>query len=39
MYSKLKESEERSREMVEQMENLKKEMEESRSCSDKGETT
>uniref|UniRef100_A0A4W6EJC7 non-specific serine/threonine protein kinase n=1 Tax=Lates calcarifer TaxID=8187 RepID=A0A4W6EJC7_LATCA len=34
--SKLKESEERSREMGEQMENLKKEMEESRSRSDKG---
>ncbi|XP_040920126.1 serine/threonine-protein kinase MRCK beta isoform X4 [Toxotes jaculatrix] len=34
--SKLKESEERSREMGEQMENLKKEMEESRSHSDKG---
>uniref|UniRef100_A0A4W6EJF7 non-specific serine/threonine protein kinase n=1 Tax=Lates calcarifer TaxID=8187 RepID=A0A4W6EJF7_LATCA len=36
--SKLKESEERSREMGEQMENLKKEMEESRSRSDKGES-
>ncbi|XP_071323488.1 serine/threonine-protein kinase MRCK beta isoform X6 [Trachinotus anak] len=34
--SKLKESEERSREMGEQVENLKKEMEESRSRSDKG---
>uniref|UniRef100_A0A3B4UXS7 non-specific serine/threonine protein kinase n=1 Tax=Seriola dumerili TaxID=41447 RepID=A0A3B4UXS7_SERDU len=34
--SKLKDSEERSREMGEQMENLKKEMEESRSRSDKG---
>ncbi|KAM9339437.1 serine/threonine-protein kinase MRCK beta isoform 2-T2 [Symphorus nematophorus] len=34
--SKLKESEERSREMGEQMENLKKEIEESRSRSDKG---
>ncbi|XP_070843124.1 serine/threonine-protein kinase MRCK beta isoform X6 [Chaetodon trifascialis] len=34
--SKLKESEERSREMGEQMESLKKEMEESRSRSDKG---
>lgn len=39
MSSKLKESEERSRDIEEQMENLKKEMEESRSCSDKGETT
>uniref|UniRef100_A0A8P4K771 non-specific serine/threonine protein kinase n=1 Tax=Dicentrarchus labrax TaxID=13489 RepID=A0A8P4K771_DICLA len=36
--SKLKESEERSREMAEQMESLKKEMEESRFRSDKGET-
>ncbi|XP_070781576.1 serine/threonine-protein kinase MRCK beta isoform X2 [Enoplosus armatus] len=36
MESKLKESEERSREMGEQMEGLKKEMEESRSRSDKG---
>ncbi|XP_039980447.1 serine/threonine-protein kinase MRCK beta isoform X2 [Xiphias gladius] len=34
--SKLKESEERSREIGEQMENMKKEMEESRSRSDKG---
>uniref|UniRef100_A0A8C4E383 non-specific serine/threonine protein kinase n=1 Tax=Dicentrarchus labrax TaxID=13489 RepID=A0A8C4E383_DICLA len=34
--SKLKESEERSREMAEQMESLKKEMEESRFRSDKG---
>ncbi|XP_069371018.1 serine/threonine-protein kinase MRCK beta isoform X3 [Paralichthys olivaceus] len=34
--SKLKESEERSREMGEQMENLKKEMEDSRSRSDRG---
>ncbi|XP_023251074.1 serine/threonine-protein kinase MRCK beta isoform X4 [Seriola lalandi dorsalis] len=34
--SKLKDSEERSREMGEQMENLKKEMEEGRSRSDKG---
>ncbi|XP_008297136.1 serine/threonine-protein kinase MRCK beta isoform X2 [Stegastes partitus] len=34
--SKLKESEERGRDMGEQMENLKKEMEESRSRSDKG---
>lgn len=34
--SKLKESEERSREMGEQMENLKKEMEDSRSRTDKG---
>ncbi|XP_045916724.1 serine/threonine-protein kinase MRCK beta isoform X1 [Micropterus dolomieu] len=34
--SKLKESEERSREMGEQMEGLKKDMEESRSRSDKG---
>lgn len=34
--SKLKESEERSREMGEQVDNLKKEMEESRSHSDKG---
>ncbi|XP_070704875.1 serine/threonine-protein kinase MRCK beta [Pempheris klunzingeri] len=34
--SKLKESEERSRDMGEQMESLKKEMEESRSRSDKG---
>ncbi|XP_026196931.1 serine/threonine-protein kinase MRCK beta isoform X1 [Anabas testudineus] len=34
--SKLKESEERCREMAEQMENLRKEFEESRSCSDKG---
>lgn len=36
--SKLKDSEERSREIGEQMEGLKKEMEESRSRSDKGET-
>lgn len=36
--SKLKDSEERSKEMGEQMEGLKKEMEESRSRSDKGET-
>lgn len=35
-YSKLKETEERSKEMVEQMETLKKEMEETRSRSDKG---
>uniref|UniRef100_I3KS58 non-specific serine/threonine protein kinase n=1 Tax=Oreochromis niloticus TaxID=8128 RepID=I3KS58_ORENI len=34
--SKLKETEERSKEMVEQMETLKKEMEETRSRSDKG---
>ncbi|XP_041831352.1 serine/threonine-protein kinase MRCK beta isoform X5 [Melanotaenia boesemani] len=34
--SKLKDSEEKSREMVEQMENLRKEVEESRSRSDKG---
>ncbi|KAM7396076.1 hypothetical protein PAMA_007377 [Pampus argenteus] len=34
--SKLKESEERSREMGEQMESLKKEMEDSRSCTNKG---
>uniref|UniRef100_G3PKI0 CDC42 binding protein kinase beta (DMPK-like) n=1 Tax=Gasterosteus aculeatus aculeatus TaxID=481459 RepID=G3PKI0_GASAC len=39
MESKLKESEERSREMGEQVESLKKEMEDSRSRSDKGETT
>uniref|UniRef100_A0AAQ5YLG5 non-specific serine/threonine protein kinase n=1 Tax=Amphiprion ocellaris TaxID=80972 RepID=A0AAQ5YLG5_AMPOC len=37
--SKLKESEERGREMGEQVENLKKEMEESHSRSGKGETT
>uniref|UniRef100_A0A665X8L8 non-specific serine/threonine protein kinase n=1 Tax=Echeneis naucrates TaxID=173247 RepID=A0A665X8L8_ECHNA len=37
--SKLKESEERSREMGEQVEILKKEVEESRSRSDKGETS
>ncbi|XP_053193269.1 serine/threonine-protein kinase MRCK beta [Scomber japonicus] len=36
MESKLKESEERSREIGEQMENLKKEMEDSRSRTDKG---
>ncbi|XP_077949999.1 serine/threonine-protein kinase MRCK beta isoform X5 [Gasterosteus aculeatus] len=36
MESKLKESEERSREMGEQVESLKKEMEDSRSRSDKG---
>lgn len=36
--SKLKESEERSRDMGEQMESLKKEMEESRTRSDKGES-
>uniref|UniRef100_A0A7N8Y452 non-specific serine/threonine protein kinase n=1 Tax=Mastacembelus armatus TaxID=205130 RepID=A0A7N8Y452_9TELE len=37
--SKLKESEERNREMGEQVESLKKEMEESRSHSDKGKTS
>lgn len=37
--SKLRDSEDKSREMGEQMEGLKKEMEESRSRSDKGEVT
>jgi len=37
IYSKLKDTDAKNRELEEQLENMKKEMEESRSRSDKGE--